>query len=533
MKWQESVVLPKMINGFKQFLVEEEKTVYFSFGRMNPPTIGHEKLLDKLASVAGRNPYRMYLSQSNDAKKNPLSYKDKVKYVRKMFPRHARNVLMNTKIKTAMDAAVSLYDEGFRKLVMVVGSDRVPEFEALLTKYNGQEGRHGFYNFMSIKVVSAGERDPDAEGVEGMSASKMRAAAADNDFTLFTQGLPKAFSNANSKALFNAVRLGMGLREAKEFKNHIQLQPVSAIREAYVNQKLFEIDEQVVINKKGIIGKIKHLGTNYLIVESKGETWRCWLDDVSKVDPNQKIHWEDAPYQDPGNDGILREGFTARQKHKLDPNLDLPQQIKHATKQYVDVDVDGDVDAADKMKQAKDFGDVGGVPNLTKYLKKRQDIEKKHTRRGVAFESNQPEWGTPESTRKAKKMTPGETVEAKRNPEDPDIGHRKGSQPVNYHAGLSRAQKIARDRQFKRQAKMSDDNPKAYKPAPGDKTAKTRPSKFTLKYKKMFGEKTDNSHVDIVKQRIKREKMVDKQKHDRMMDRARTRDTQAKNKATK
>jgi nicotinamide mononucleotide adenylyltransferase len=99
-----------MINSFSQFLVEEEKAVYFTFGRMNPPTIGHGKLLDKLASKAGKNPYRVYLSQSSDAKKNPLAYADKVKFVRKMFPKHARSVMLNKGVKTAIDAAVALYN---------------------------------------------------------------------------------------------------------------------------------------------------------------------------------------------------------------------------------------------------------------------------------------------------------------------------------------------------------------------------------------------------------------------------------------
>ena len=170
-----------MINRFSQFLVEEEKTVYFTFGRMNPPTIGHGKLLDVLASKAGRNPYRVFLSLSQDKSKNPLSYKDKVKHVRKMFPKHARSIMSNNKVKTAMDAIVSLNQEGYLKVVMVVGSDRVMEFDTLLNKYNGVKSRHGLYNFKSIKVISAGERDPDADGVEGMSASKMRALAKDND----------------------------------------------------------------------------------------------------------------------------------------------------------------------------------------------------------------------------------------------------------------------------------------------------------------------------------------------------------------
>src|SRR5210317_803294 len=99
-----------MINSFKNYLVEEEKTVYFTFGRMNPPTIGHEKLLNALASKAGKNPYRVFVSQSQDRKKNPLSYKDKIKIIRKMFPKYARSIMLNTKIKTAIDAATQLYN---------------------------------------------------------------------------------------------------------------------------------------------------------------------------------------------------------------------------------------------------------------------------------------------------------------------------------------------------------------------------------------------------------------------------------------
>ena len=133
--------------SFKQYLVEEEKTVFFSFGRMNQPTIGHGKLLDAMAKSAGRNPYRMYLSQSAEPKKNPLSYKEKIKTVRKMFPRHARNVLMAAKIKNVFQVVQQLYDDGFRKVIMVVGSDRIREFNALIKKYNGKKGTHGFYNF--------------------------------------------------------------------------------------------------------------------------------------------------------------------------------------------------------------------------------------------------------------------------------------------------------------------------------------------------------------------------------------------------
>ena len=145
-----------MINSFKSFLIEEERTVYFTFGRMNPPTIGHEKLMTKLSEKSGKNPYRVYLSHSQDAKKNPLTFNEKVKYARKMFPKHARQIMSDMKVKTVFDAATKLYNEGFKKVAMVVGSDRINEFSALLNKYNGKKGRHGFYNFENINVVSAG-----------------------------------------------------------------------------------------------------------------------------------------------------------------------------------------------------------------------------------------------------------------------------------------------------------------------------------------------------------------------------------------
>ena len=281
-----------MIGSFKQYLVEDSRIIVFSFGRMNPPTIGHEKLLDAMAKTAGRNPYRMYLSQSQDPKKNPLSYKDKVKIARKMFPRHARSILKADKVKNLWHVVTSLYDEGYRNVVMVVGSDRVTQFDILLNKYNGKKGTHGFYNFMDIKVVSAGERDPDAEGASGMSASKMRAAASENDFSKFSLGIPKAVSNAESKKIFNMVRKGMGLKEQTDFKRHIQLDPVSDMREAYVDGSLYSVGDQVIIKENEEVGVVAQCASNYLIIEQQdGKRVRKWLDAVEpveeKVSPSQ------------------------------------------------------------------------------------------------------------------------------------------------------------------------------------------------------------------------------------------------------
>ena len=378
-----------VINSFKNYLVEEEKTVYFTFGRMNPPTIGHEKLLTALSSKAGRNPYRVYLSQSQDKDKNPLDYKTKIKTVRKFFPKHARSVIMNPKLRTVFEIVTSLYNEGFKNVAMVVGSDRVNEFDVLLKKYNGTKGRHGFYNFSRIDIQSAGDRDPDAEGVTGMSASKMRAAAKDNDYTSFSQGLPKSVSNAEAKKIFNDVRLGMGLKEQTDFTNSVQFEPVSEEREQYVSGNLFQPGDIVEDKNTKQTYAIKYLGANHVIVEDVEErTQRKWLNSIQKVEGTMK-------------------------------------------------------------------------PNFERY---KSYIQK----------------------------TPVNEVK-----QDPDIKDKEGTQPAKYYSGLSKGQKDRRDAQFKRQSKMDDDNPAAYKPAPGDADAKTKPSVHTRNFKKRFGEE------DYTKNRIK------------------------------
>lgn len=379
-----------MIKSFGDYLVEENSTAHFTFGRMNPPTSGHEKLLDKLAQVAGKQPYYVFLSQTQDKKKNPLDYSAKVKHVRKMFPRHARRVLINKQIVTPFNAASWIYDQGFKQLVMVVGSDRVREFTALLEKYNGVKGRHGFYNFKSISVVSAGARDPDAEGVEGMSASKLRSFASDNDFSQFSQGLG-GLSTKDAKKLFVDVRKGMGLKEESMFKRHVELEPVSETREKFVKGELFEVGDQVIVKESDEVGVISHLGSNYVIVQlSEDKVVRKWLDAIEKIE-----------------------------------------------------------EMAVSVPSSQEFipSPTGGQRNAT--LK----------------------------------------VEADKVKQDADIKDREGSQPAKYHKGLGKAMKTRRDAQFKKQTKMSDDDPKAYKPAPGDKTSKTKPSKYTNAFKKMYGDK--------------------------------------------
>ena len=203
---------------YKKFVTERKgDTVVFTFGRFNPPTVGHEKLITAVQSVARTRggDFFVYPSHSQDPKKNPLNQATKIKYMKKMFPKFKKNIIASSG-KTALNIAAELYKKKYTTLVMVVGSDRVDEFQRILDKYNGQDLAHGFYDFDQIYVVSAGERDPDAEGVEGMSASKMRAAAVAGDFKSFRMGTPKALSDSDTKQLFNDIRKGMRLEVVKE-----------------------------------------------------------------------------------------------------------------------------------------------------------------------------------------------------------------------------------------------------------------------------------------------------------------------------
>ena len=285
--------------------------------------------------------------------------------MRKMFPKHARNIVADKDSRTAIDIAVKLYDEGFKNLTMVVGSDRVKEFERLLKTYNGVGGkRHGYYKFDSINVVSAGERDPDAEGVEGMSASKMRKAASESDLDSFQQGLPSGFKDA--KKLYLDVRKYMGIREQKDMG---EMTDTESLRDLYLTGQIWNIDDLVEAN--GVEGRVVRRGTNYVAFNDRdGKVHKAWLHEIT-INEIQK--------------GLRR------------------------------------------VKQ------------------------------------------------------------------DPDIKGDPGTEPAKYYKGVAKSKKRDRDDHFEKGAKMDDDNPAAYTPAPGDKDKsgklkKTKPSKYTLKYKKMFGD---------------------------------------------
>lgn len=202
----------------------KEKRIVFAFGRLNPPTAGHSKLIDKVTSEAQRYraTARVIVSHSQDKHKNPLSAQDKITYLKSIHPR--TDFIASSKQSPHFIAHLKhMSDEGYTHVIMVAGSDRVSEFQRLADKYNGKD-----YNFKEIKVVSAGERDPDADGVTGISGTKMRTFASNNDFTSFKKGLNSRASNANAKKLFDAVRRGMQLKEGESrfttFSNFLQEQ---------------------------------------------------------------------------------------------------------------------------------------------------------------------------------------------------------------------------------------------------------------------------------------------------------------------
>ena len=373
--------------------LQEAKSVAFTFGRFNPPTIGHEKLINKVKSVSA-NDYKIYLSRSEDPKKNPLSARQKLTYMKKMFPSHARNIEINP-TNMVLDLATDLHKKGYTDITMVVGSDRVREFEGILKKYNDVKSRHGYYNFDNINVVSAGERDPDAEGASGMSASKMRAAAAKGDLQSFRKGLP---TGVDAMKIMNDVRKGMRLAASSgsvgAFLGYRE-KPIASmeefeqnqVRDLYVREMIFNIGDKVDYVKEDIEGIVKRRGTNYVVLEDNNNNLhKAWI-------------WDCIP---------------------------VPSDREAEVREY-NLDVDYGFEA---VSEKKEYGHTDDLP------------------------------------------------------QDRDVKKVKGTQPKKYYKQLSKDVKSKRAAHFKSQ----DTEKGPYKPAPGDDKAKTKPSKHTQKYKKMFGE---------------------------------------------
>ena len=263
-------------NGHRPVREALDKTskLVFAYGRFNPPTIGHDKLMREVISQARKNGanHIVYASASTDKRKNPLDQKTKIKFMKKMFPQNKIIGAGGTQ-RTFMEV-LKFYDKMYGEIIMIAGSDRINEFQKLADKYNGKD-----YNYKSIKVVSSGDRDPDAEGVTGMSASKMREMAKVNDFKTFKTGLTRNLSDRDAKQLFDAVKKGMGLKERYEsFTDFLN----NDLREEYYQEKIFNVGDMIE-HVDGSTGTVVRRGTNYVSYESDGLVKKAWLYDIQEL----------------------------------------------------------------------------------------------------------------------------------------------------------------------------------------------------------------------------------------------------------
>jgi len=272
----------------KQAPPEEDKetqteTLTVVFGRFNPPTVGHEKLLSAAKKASAGEDYKVYPSRTQDAKKNPLDVDQKVSFMKKMFPDYEENIINDPYMRNIFDVLIGANEEGYTSVNIVVGSDRQAEFENLSQKYNGQ-----LYDFDLIRVISAGVRDADAEGVEGMSASKMRKAIMDDDFVSFRRGTPKTLDDGDAQSLFDAVRQGMKVK--KKSKVTAEMWEVApkydhkGLRENYVSGNIFNLGDIVENLNTGLVGEIIRRGTNHLIcVTKENYMFKSWIKDVMEA----------------------------------------------------------------------------------------------------------------------------------------------------------------------------------------------------------------------------------------------------------
>ena len=259
--------------------VEKTKgTLTIAFGRFNPPTTGHEKLLDKVASSSDDSDYIIVPSRSQDAKKNPLDPDTKVSVMQKMFPKHKNNIVNDKNNRTIFDVLKKAHTDGYTNVRILGGADRVKEFEKLTGDYNGK-----LYNFDNVEVMSAGARDPDSEDVTGMSASKQRKAAAEGDIKAFMKGVPKSLSQKDAEELFKKIRKAMNIKEGWSLWEIAPKFDWQGLRENYIGEKIFRVGQMVENMNNGLVGRIIRRGANHLICVTEDKImFKSWIKDVSE-----------------------------------------------------------------------------------------------------------------------------------------------------------------------------------------------------------------------------------------------------------
>lgn len=460
------------------------KKAVIAWGRMNPVTSGHEQLVNKVKSVARRErgEPQIYLSHTQNAKKDPLQYKDKIAVTKKAFG----SVMKQSASRTLIQLMQELQKAGFTEITMVAGSDRVSEYNTLLNKYNGKD-----YTFDKIKVVSAGQRDPDAEGTAGMSATKLRQAAVDGDEKTFTSGVPSSLSKPDTKKLYKLVRKGLLVEEIESILEEELEDFTDEELEEFVNEveDWEELDEEYIEERAP------------LTLQQRIKKARI----MKRLAPKLKRQRQIKKFRMAPTERLVQRA------RKLARNLLRKKMAGKRGENYNKLSASQKIQV-DQLIQKK----ASSVERIAKRLLpmvRKKEIERIRSAHGSKNESVE-----------ALQATFDYFTEATKTPQDSDIADRKGTQPKRYHSGLSKSTKAARDAHFKKGAKMDDDNPAAYKPAPGDATAKTKQSKYTKKYKELFGEQ---GALDRAQERVKREKEANKRRHDRQLDRARSQDARA------
>ncbi len=278
----------------RQLFEEPEKHVSFCFGRMNPPTIGHAEVFKTLSSIGGD--YFIFVTQTQDRKDNPLSYDQKINFIKSIHPQYAAHVVENSELNTVVKVASYLYEQGYRHATFVAGSDRIDQFKKLLTQYNGVEGKaHGFYDFEILDFKSSGDRDPDSPGVSGVSASKARAAAANNDFKEFQEATG---AGGVAKEMFEAVKQGLGVKESIDY-----------ISEAPIEMDPSDPMDPMIYGAGGNPAKLK-----YRMIRASGQI----KDLASRVDKASPGEWQNM----------------IRQFEELKMNM---EQIKHGLEELANV----------------------------------------------------------------------------------------------------------------------------------------------------------------------------------------------------
>jgi len=452
-----------------------EKTAVFAFGRMNPPTTGHEKLMHAVHKTAQAHGAKGHVvtSHSHDNKKNPLPQAKKISYLKKLHP-HVDVHGSSKSAPTMLHHASKLHAQGHKHLVMVAGSDRTKEFENTLKKYNGQKGPHGHYNFKSIKVVSSGSRDPDSEGVSGMSGTKMRAHAKAGDHKSFKKGLPTAL-HKHAGDIMKHINEGMedinqafeelteALTVAGRRKKAIAMRRNRLKLKRAKKRMKYKFASKDQLKRRARRKAVQAIKTR-LAGKAGKEYRKASYGQKAAIDKRvatrkaiiNKIATRNMPKARKAEAGRLKAARSVREQFEALIEMKLDHSKRNPYPEG---------SAMHKAMKA-----IDQKFNKTANQNRRIDLEKKR--------NADPGFRAFVQKKAMKKRGMSE-------------GANDGAEQPKYHAGMSDSTKEKRVAQFKKQAKMADDNPKAYKPAPGDKTAKTKPSKYTKQYHDMYGESVE------------------------------------------